>query len=534
MERGKLIAGRYELGKRLGRGGMGEVWAARDRTLHRDVALKLLAVDGAVHAELPQRFEREAVAAAQINHPHVVALYDRGVHEDMLFLVMEKVKGATLTEYIHAKSPVPPARALEIVSGICAALVAAHEARVIHYDIKPHNVMVTPDGDVKVVDFGIAGFVQATFSVARSSQLTPAGTPEYGAPEQFLTERGDERSDLYALGGVLFTLLAGQPPFTGHNGLAVMRRKLDEEAPHLDSLRPDLPPAVTALVAELLQRDPERRPQSARHVHERLQQLQAGLGPSNTGAPTLPTKVEQPPPPSTTADDTQQPPKAAAPFAISWTGKEPLSTYTDSSGKGCLAGFARVLLAVTLPGIVIPLLLHRIKVGEQNDSGWMAWFVLSIVLGPIALGILLWLRTVAYRFRTSGWSLYVGPQGIATTSTTGRREYRWNQVNGVTIEEIDAPIEFNLLDGSGSRSARPYRYTGLHAQFTIDAARSAPAHPAGWPPSHPGKIAVRKSGLIPVCVLGPLTTRQRTELTEVLAQYAEVREGLADPSRPPT
>ena len=275
MERGEVLAGRYELVKRLGRGGMGEVWAARDRVLHRDVALKLLGIEG-VHPDLPQRFVREAVAAAQINHPNVVALYDRGVEEDALFLVMEKVEGATLSEHLHAESPMPLARALEITEGICAALVAAHQAQVIHYDIKPHNVMLTADGQVKVVDFGIAGFVHTAFSVARSSQLAPAGTPEYGAPEQFLTERGDERSDLYALGGVLFALLAGRPPFTGHNGLAVMRRKLDEEAPRLDSLRSDLPPDITEFVAGLLQRDPDRRPQSARSVQDRLRQLRAG------------------------------------------------------------------------------------------------------------------------------------------------------------------------------------------------------------------------------------------------------------------
>ncbi|MGP3976508.1 serine/threonine-protein kinase [Streptomyces sp. 8N114] len=313
MQRGELIAGRYELLNRLGRGGMGEVWAARDRTLHRDVALKLLDLGGSGHPELPQWFEREAVAAAQINHPNVVGLYDRGVHEDMLFLVMEKVEGTTLTEHIRSESPMLLARALEIAGGICTALIAAHRAHVIHYDIKPHNVMISEDGQVKVFDFGIAGFIQTTFSVAHSSQLTPAGTPEYGAPEQFLTERGDERSDLYALGGVLFALLTRQAPFTGHNGFAVMRRKLDEEAPHLDSLRPGLPPGVTGLVAELLQRDPDRRPQSAQLVLERLQRLQAAPFPANDGMPEArTTEVRQPR--TRLMDGTQQPPGPADPF----------------------------------------------------------------------------------------------------------------------------------------------------------------------------------------------------------------------------
>ncbi|OIJ98367.1 serine/threonine-protein kinase [Streptomyces colonosanans] len=181
MERGELIAGRYELVKRLGRGGMGDVWAGRDRTLHRDVAIKLLVLDGAAHEDLPRRFEREAVAAAQINHPNVVALHDRGVHEDLLFLVMERVAGATLTEYIRSDGPMAPSHALAIAEEICAALIAAHQAGVVHYDIKPHNVMLTPGRQVKVVDFGIAGFLQTAFTLAGSSQLTPAGTPEYGA-----------------------------------------------------------------------------------------------------------------------------------------------------------------------------------------------------------------------------------------------------------------------------------------------------------------------------------------------------------------
>lgn len=273
---GDVIAGRYELVNRLGRGGMGEVWAGHDRDLRRTVALKLLFVDEDVVTDLPARFAREAVAAAQINHPNVITLYERGVHEDVLFLAMEKVNGSTLIDIISREGPMAFPRALSIAGEISAALAAAHRAGVVHYDITPRNVMVTTDGRVKVLDFGIAGFLQATFSLVRSSLLAPAGTVEYGAPEQFRTERGDERSDLYALGSVVFTMLTGRPPFTGHNAWAVMARKQAEDAPGLDTLRPDAPAELTALVARLLARDPGGRPASAHEVHERLRQLLTG------------------------------------------------------------------------------------------------------------------------------------------------------------------------------------------------------------------------------------------------------------------
>lgn len=214
MERGTLIAGKYELRERLGRGGMGEVWAGRDRDLHRNVAIKLLVRDDDASPDLLHRFEREAVAAAQINHPNVVSLYDRGVHDGLQFLVMEHIDGTTLAHHMHEQAPMPVARALEITQEICAALVAAHRAKVVHYDIKPSNVMLTADSRIKVVDFGIAGFTHThTFTVVPTSMLAPVGTALYGAPEQFLDQRGDERSDLYALGSVLFALLTGKPPF---------------------------------------------------------------------------------------------------------------------------------------------------------------------------------------------------------------------------------------------------------------------------------------------------------------------------------
>ncbi|GHE72631.1 serine/threonine protein kinase [Streptomyces capitiformicae] len=274
MERGALIAGRYELTELLGRGGMGEVWAGRDRELHRSVAVKLLHRDDNAQPELVQRFEREAVAAAQINHPNIVALYDRGTHGHLQFLVMEHVEGTSLAQYLHRQGPLDLDRALEIAQEICAALVAAHAANVVHYDIKPSNVMLTATGSIKVVDFGIAGFTHThTFTVAPTTGLSPVGTAQYGAPEQFLDQRGDERSDLYALGSVLFAMLTGEPPFADGTPLSVIRRKLDEEPRPVAALRPDVPAPVAQLLTDLLRRDPEDRPRTAVSVRQRLTRL---------------------------------------------------------------------------------------------------------------------------------------------------------------------------------------------------------------------------------------------------------------------
>lgn len=337
VQRGTVVAGKYELVERLGRGGMGEVWEGRDRDLHRNVAIKFLAVDDDTPADLLHRFDREAVASAQVNHPNVVALYERGVHDGLRFMVMERVEGTTLGAYMRDRPRMDLAQAIGIAREICTALVAAHQAKVIHYDIKPSNVMVTSDGRVKVVDFGIAGFAHThTFTVAPTTVLSPAGTASYGAPEQFLDQRGDERSDLYALGGVLFAMLAGEPPFTGANDFSVIRRKLDGEPPRLNALRPDAPPAVVQLVSELLHRDPDRRPQSATAVLHRLEQ--AGL--AATAGQTVPDRVT---PPTTPQDS-----GSGHTFGTPRTGGESGPTRTS---KNDLGRHPRIfgVLAVVMP-----------------------------------------------------------------------------------------------------------------------------------------------------------------------------------------
>ncbi|MFC6512571.1 protein kinase [Streptomyces goshikiensis] len=523
VQRGELIAGRYELIKRLGRGGMGEVWAARDRTLRRDVAVKMLHLDEAVHPDLPLRFEREAVAAAQISHPNVVALFDRGVHEDLWFLVMERVDGTDLAHHIRAENPMEPARALDIAREICAALVAAHQAHVIHYDIKPHNVMLTPDGRVKVVDFGIAGFLGTTFTLAPSSQLTPAGTPQYGAPEQFLTERGDARSDLYALGSVLFALLAGGPPFDGHSSFAIMQRKLTEDAPSLGELRPDLPVAVVRLVDQLLERDPDRRPQTAAAVHERLERLRGALPDphvpheatvTSTSSRTLappPTRREQP---TRREPPTRRTPSAAGVFEVSWSGQEPITDYAP-----CTRRPSRTVLRVLAVWVITAaacLLLATGAVAEwdpapdgQRNPAWVLLAMVA-VLGSLAGLLCLFPLVEALRLwpllRRSGgtpWTLTVGPQGIATTGGVISRTVAWDQMEAVTRESI--------------RAAVPYEFTGLHIRLAKDSSQSLRDHPAGWPysdgPTHRG------DGKVPFCVLGPLTTQQRIRLAEALTRH---------------
>ena len=265
---GVRVGGRYELGDLLGRGGMAEVRRGTDIRLGRTVAIKRLRVDLATDPTFQARFRREAQSAAGLNHPNIVAVYDSG--EEMApdgshiqpYIVMEYVAGRTLREVLDDGRKLLPERALEIITGVLAALDYSHRAGIIHRDIKPANVMLTPAGDVKVMDFGIARAISEGTSAMTQTQAV-VGTAQYLSPEQARGETVDSRSDVYSAGCLLYELLVGRPPFIGDSPFSVAYQHVRETPEPPSAHNPDLPPALDSIAMKSLAKRVEDRYQSA-------------------------------------------------------------------------------------------------------------------------------------------------------------------------------------------------------------------------------------------------------------------------------
>jgi serine/threonine-protein kinase len=276
----RLLGGRYQVGELLGYGGMAEVHRGRDLRLGRDVAIKTLRTDLARDDTFQLRFRREAQNAASLNHPAIVAVYDTGEEhgpsgEELPYIVMEFVNGRTLKEVLTAEGRLMPRRALEITADICAAIEFSHRHAIIHRDIKPGNVMLTQTGQVKVMDFGIA---RALASGASTMTQTSAviGTAQYLSPEQARGEPVDARSDVYAVGCVLYELLCGHPPFVGDNPVSVAYQHVREDPRAPSESNRDVSPAVDAIVLKALAKNPLNRYQSAGEMRADLLRAAAG------------------------------------------------------------------------------------------------------------------------------------------------------------------------------------------------------------------------------------------------------------------
>jgi beta-lactam-binding protein with PASTA domain len=309
FEPGELISGRYELGRQLGSGGMARVYLGHDRLLDRQVAIKVLSEPYASDPQFVERFRREASHAAGLNHPNIVAVYDRGEVDGSYFIVMEYLAGPDLKQVIRQRAPLPPLEAIDDAQQILAALGAAHRRDVIHRDVKPQNVLVAEDGHLKVTDFGIARAGAETDMTEAGSVI---GTAQYLSPEQ---ARGDEvtaASDCYAVGIVLYEMLTGRVPFDGGPPVAVAMKQISDEPVSPRIVEPSVPRELEAVVLRSLAKRPSERYRTAEEMSRALAEARAAIDGTGgttrvmgaagaaaggtTGQMTAATRVAGPPP----------------------------------------------------------------------------------------------------------------------------------------------------------------------------------------------------------------------------------------------
>jgi eukaryotic-like serine/threonine-protein kinase len=270
----RVFGGRYELHRRLARGGMADVYLARDNLLDRPVALKVLFAEFATDRSFVERFRREAQSAANLNHPNIVSVYDWGEEDGTYFIVMEYVEGRSLSQILRDEGPLQPDRAADVTIDVAGALGFAHRHGVIHRDVKPGNVLISPLGQVKVADFGIARAVSSRENLTQTG--TVMGTATYFSPEQARGEPVDPRSDVYSLGVVLYELLVGVPPFTGDSPVSVAYKHVSEAPQPLRERNPQVPEQLESVSMRALAKNPANRYQSADELAADLRRFRAG------------------------------------------------------------------------------------------------------------------------------------------------------------------------------------------------------------------------------------------------------------------
>ncbi len=376
MLTGRMLDGRYHVRTRIAHGGMATVYLATDTRLDREVALKVMHADLVRDADFVGRFIGEAKSVAKLSHPNIVGVYDQGADGQYLYLVMEYVPGRTLRELLRERGWLPWQEALSVIDPVLAGLAAAHRAGIVHRDVKPENVLLTADGRVKVVDFGLA---RASAAVGNTRAGMIIGSVSYIAPEQVTGAPTSARTDVYAAGVMLFEMLTGRVPFSGESPLAVAYAHVNSDVPAVSTFAGGIPPGVEQLVGAATSRDPQLRPPDAeaflratrglRGIADPAEQAITGAWaqppaqttpygqPSPYAGPARPTQVARPPArtpwswapgtPATTARGTalataraggttpRCPPTTSARTA---RGESGAATRSRSSSDGCSAG----------------------------------------------------------------------------------------------------------------------------------------------------------------------------------------------------
>ncbi|MDK2821086.1 MAG: eukaryotic-like serine/threonine-protein kinase [Clostridia bacterium] len=331
---GKILEDRYEILRELGSGGMAQVYQGQDQLLNRSVTIKILKEQYAEDKDFLARFQSEAQAVASLSHPNVVSIYDVGQEDGLHYLIMEYVEGRSLKDLITEKAPLPPGEAIEIALQICDALEHAHENGVVHRDIKPHNILITREGRVKVTDFGIAQAVsEATLSYNKGTLL---GSVHYLSPEQARGGITGPTADIYSLGIVLYEMLTGELPFEGDTPVSIAIKHIQETPRSIREINPDIPPSLERVVMRTLEKDPERRYPKASDLRSELQAIKNVLDEDDYSTKVL-TPVD-----SSELNTNSQQPKRRRPRAWAWV----LLTlfFLGLAGGGLWAGISYYLL----------------------------------------------------------------------------------------------------------------------------------------------------------------------------------------------
>lgn len=385
---GALLDGRYRVEARIATGGMSTVYRGLDVRLDRPVALKVMDARYAGDREFLTRFQREARAIARLKSPGLVAIYDQGNDTAHPFLVMELVMGGTLRELLRERGPMPPHAVVAVLRPVLSGLGVAHRAGLVHRDVKPENVLISVDGEVKLADFGL---VRATAEAGITSTSVILGTAAYLSPEQVLGEQTGPPSDVYAIGIMAFELLTGTTPFKGDNAIVIAHQHLDRDVPPPGSLIDGVPPEFDDFIARATAREPEDRFNDASAMGAELNAIAEGLDLPHFQVPAPRNSAQQ------TTDD--RPPLPRATRQLTLGPREVPTPAADDNREASARGTGPRAEDVFPPRQFAGIDIDEFAFGRQRSRRMLAFWILTVLIltGLVA---------------TAGWSLGINIDGL--------------------------------------------------------------------------------------------------------------------------